>query len=221
MPHEPTSYDAVPYESRSFIETHPDHLATIATLFGLEPPAIDRCRVLELGCSHGSNLIPMASALPGSVFVGIDLSTAQIAEGQKAVAVKGLTNIQLKVMNILDVDESLGGFDYLVSHGVYAWVPPAIQDKIFNICATQLTPNGIAFISYNAYPGWYIKKVVRDMIFYHASQFADPLQKVRQARSFVEYLAHAVLPEFVQHLREQPSHCRRCHAGAIGFFLPA
>jgi len=75
MSQEPTSYDVVPYESRSFVETHPDHLSTMSTLFGLEPPAIDRCRVLELGCSHGSNLIPMATALSGSAFVGIDPSS--------------------------------------------------------------------------------------------------------------------------------------------------
>jgi ubiquinone/menaquinone biosynthesis C-methylase UbiE len=195
MPIEPTSYDAIPYESKSFIETHPDHLAAIATLFGLKPPAIDRCRVLELGCSHGSNLIPMASALPSSTFVGIDLSPVQIAEGQKAAAAKGLTNIQLQVQNILDLDKSFGQFDYIVCHGVYSWVPPAVQDKIFNICATQLTSNGIAIVSYNAYPGWYIKKVVRDMIYYHACQFGEPREQVRQARSFIEYLAHHVLPE--------------------------
>ena len=195
MPNEPTSYDVVPYESRCFVETHPDNLATIATLFGLDPPAIDRCRVLELGCSHGSNLIPMASALPASTFFGIDLSAAQIADGQKTAAARGLTNIQLKVLNILDVDESLGRFDYIVCHGVYSWVPPAVQDKIFDICATQMTPNGIAFISYNTYPGWFIKKVVRDMIYYHASQFAEPLERVRQARWFLEYLARSVVPE--------------------------
>jgi SAM-dependent methyltransferase len=195
MPIESTSYDVVPYESRSFVETHPDHLATMATLFGLEPPAIDRCRVLELGCSQGSNLIPMATALPGSTFVGIDLSARQIADGQKTATALGLTNIQLKALNILDVDESFGRFDYIVCHGVYSWVPSAIQDKILHICAKQLAPNGIALISYNTYPGWYVKQVVRDMIFYHARQFAEPLEQVRQARSFLDYLARSVAPD--------------------------
>jgi hypothetical protein len=137
----------------------------------------------------------MASAWPGSSFVGIDLSAAQIADGQMRAAAQALTNIQLKVLNIMDVTESLGQFDYIVCHGVYSWVPPAVQDKILNICATQLTFNGVAFISYNTYPGWYIKKVVRDMIYYHASQFAEPLEQVRQARWFLEYLAGCVIPE--------------------------
>src|SRR5947209_472432 len=195
MPNERTSYDVVPYESRCFVETHPDNLATIATLFGLNPPAIDRCRVLELGCSHGSNLIPMASALPGGTFLGVDLSARQIEEGQKKAAELGLKNIELKVLNILDIDERLGPFDYLVCHGVYCWVPPAVQDKILSICAAQLTPQGIAFISYNTLPGWYIKKVVRDMIYYHARQFAEPFEQVRQARWFAEFLACCVVQE--------------------------
>src|SRR5262249_10589850 len=59
-----TSYDEVPYESYPFSQTHPDRLATVATLFGMRPAPVDRCRVLELGCAAGGNLIPMALALP-------------------------------------------------------------------------------------------------------------------------------------------------------------
>ncbi len=51
----PTSYDLVPYESRP---THPDRLAIVTTLFGMRPP-VNRCRVLELGCASGGNLIPI------------------------------------------------------------------------------------------------------------------------------------------------------------------
>ena len=57
----PSTYDEIPYESQSFSQTHPDRLATIATLFGMTPPPVRRCRVLELGCAMGANLIPMAS----------------------------------------------------------------------------------------------------------------------------------------------------------------
>ena len=47
-----TSYDEVPYPSGAFEQTHPDRLATMATLFGMTPAQVDRCRVLELGW-HG------------------------------------------------------------------------------------------------------------------------------------------------------------------------
>src|SRR5262245_62555163 len=90
-----TSYDEVPYESFPFAQTHPDRLATVATLFGMQPAPADRCRVLELGCAAGGNLIPMAVALPQSSFLGIDLSGRQVADGQKVVGALGLTNIEL------------------------------------------------------------------------------------------------------------------------------
>src|SRR5262245_43652043 len=74
----PTSYGLVPYESRSFPQSQPDRLATIATLLGMKPVSLTASRVLEIGCAGGGNLIPMAVSLPGSTFVGIDLSARQI-----------------------------------------------------------------------------------------------------------------------------------------------
>src|SRR5439155_909713 len=74
QPPQRSVYDEVPYESRAFTETHPDRLATVATLFGLKPPPVEKCRVLELGCADGTNLIPMAIGLPEGTFVGVDLS---------------------------------------------------------------------------------------------------------------------------------------------------
>lgn len=44
-----TSYDEVPYESNPFPQTHPQRLAALASLFGLNPPDIHQCRVLEMG----------------------------------------------------------------------------------------------------------------------------------------------------------------------------
>jgi hypothetical protein len=54
----PTPYDQIPYKSYPFPQSHPERLATIATLMGLNPPPIDRCRVLELGGSSGGNRAP-------------------------------------------------------------------------------------------------------------------------------------------------------------------
>ena len=62
--HTKNSYDRVPYTSLPFQLTLPDRLATLATLFSVTPPALDSCRVLELGCAAGGNLIPMAVAMP-------------------------------------------------------------------------------------------------------------------------------------------------------------
>jgi hypothetical protein len=60
----PVCYDEVPYKSHAFHQTHLDRLATVATLLGLTPPRPERCRVLELACAGGGNLIPMAESFP-------------------------------------------------------------------------------------------------------------------------------------------------------------
>jgi SAM-dependent methyltransferase len=185
------SYDEVPYDSKPLFATHPDCLATAGRLRGLATAPAGNCRVLELGCATGGNLIPMAYALPGSRFVGIDLSAAQIAAGQELCRQTGLKNIELKTASIADLDESWGQFDYIICHGVFSWVPPPIRDKILWICRHLLTPAGVAYISYNTYPGWHLKNIVRDLMRYHAARFDDPQTKIDQARSIVAFMAQA------------------------------
>ena len=148
-----TSYDRLPYEARSYPRTHPDRLATMATLVGMRPPPVPGCRVLELGCAAGGNLLPMASALPESTFVGIDLSARQVGEGQRLIEAFELRNVRLEVGTILEVDESWGVFDHIICQGVHSWVPTRVRDKILAVCAHHLTANAVAYISYNTHPG--------------------------------------------------------------------
>ena len=185
------SYDAVPYESLPFNETHPDRLAALATLFGMSPTPVERCRVLELGCAGGGNLIPMAVALPGSSFVGVDLSPRQIADGQAVVRALGVSNIELKALDIRSINADFGEFDYLICHGVFSWVPADVQDKIFAICTQNLTANGVAVVSYNTYPGWHDWLVARDVMTYHVRGLTDPLARVQQARAFLGFVAQS------------------------------
>ena len=186
-----TTYDAIPYESKPFRETRPERLAAIARLFGLESPPVERARVLEIGCSMGGNLIPMAQDLPQGRFVGIDASSRQIAEGWKTVEALGLKNIELRHLDLLDVDRDLGEFDYIVSHGVFSWVPQRVQNRMLELCQRHLRPNGVAYISYNTYPGWHIRGIVRDMMLYRGGQFADPATRLAQAKSLVAFVAQA------------------------------
>ncbi len=185
------SYDVVPYTSYPYARTHPDRLATVARLFGMEPAPVTRCRVLELGCAAGGNLIPMAELLPGSEFVGIDLSARQVEEGAAAVEALGLRNVSLRHGDLREVDEGWGQFDYVICHGVYSWVPRPVQDAILEIAARRLGPQGIAYVSYNTYPGWHLREAVRHMMRYHTAQFEDPEQRTGQAGALVDFLAKA------------------------------
>lgn len=189
------SYDEVPYASQAFAQTHPDRLATLGRIFGLATPAIEHCRVLELGCAAGGNLIPMAYALPRSEFIGVDLSQRQVAEGQQRIAALGLRNVRIEHASIMDVDARWGRFDYLLCHGVYSWVEREVQDKILQIAADQLNPDGLAYVSYNTYPGWHMRESVRHMMRYHAMPFEQPQERIDQARALLDFVASAVPAE--------------------------
>jgi methyltransferase-like protein/SAM-dependent methyltransferase len=189
------SYDEVPYESHPYAQTHPSRLAVVARLFGLDPPPVETARVLELGAAAGGNLLPVAEAFPASWCVGIDLSARQVADGEQFARRLGLKNLSLRHASITDVDDTYGTFDYVVCHGVFSWVPTAVREAILDVCARRLAPNGVAYVSYNTYPGWHMRGMIRDMMRYHALRFADPKQRVGQARALLDFLAQSCRQE--------------------------
>jgi SAM-dependent methyltransferase len=192
-----TSYDEVPYPSQPFRYTHPDHLAVVATLLGLSPARADHCRVLELGCASGGNLIPLAYTYPDSTFLGIDLSVEQIRQGEGLRAALGLANLELRALDLVDVDDEFGTFDFIICHGVYSWVPAAVQDQILEISARLLAPDGIGFVSYNTFPGWHMRGLIRAMMGLHDRRFRDrpAAERVAEARALLAFLAEAVPQE--------------------------
>jgi methyltransferase-like protein/2-polyprenyl-3-methyl-5-hydroxy-6-metoxy-1,4-benzoquinol methylase len=184
-----TRYDTVPYPIKSFPQTHPAKTSVTARLFGMTPAPVEKCRVLELGCAHGGNLVPMAQALPESQFVGIDLSQRQIDAGKKMIEGAGLKNVELRQANILDLNPAeLGTFDYVIAHGLFTWVKKEVQDKILKIAHDCLNPQGVAYISYNTLPGWRMRGMLREMMMFHTSQFPDEATKAKQGYALINFL---------------------------------
>jgi 2-polyprenyl-3-methyl-5-hydroxy-6-metoxy-1,4-benzoquinol methylase/methyltransferase-like protein len=188
------TYDELPYADTSFRAIHPDRLAVMATLHGLHAPPVDACRVLEIGCGIGGNVLPMAEALPNASFLGIDISPRQIDLGRAAATELGLPNIEFRVQNLLELAPADGKFDYILCHGVFSWVPPDVQDGILRVCSRHLRPLGLAVISYNALPGWRAQMAVRDVLRMGARGAAGAglVQQVRQARAFLDATAKAL-----------------------------
>jgi methyltransferase-like protein/SAM-dependent methyltransferase len=187
-----TNYDDVPYPNLSHVQSHPDSLATLAQLLGLKPAPVDGCRVLEIGCALGGNLLPMALGLPTSRFVGIDYSPVQIEAAQAAQAALGLENVELRCLDIMDVTPELGEFDYIIAHGIYSWVPEPVRDQLLEVCRQNLAPHGIAYVSYNVYPGWHMLGSLREMMLYHIRDLTVPAERAAQARSLLNFLAESV-----------------------------
>jgi methyltransferase-like protein/2-polyprenyl-3-methyl-5-hydroxy-6-metoxy-1,4-benzoquinol methylase len=187
-----SSYDDVPYLTRPRYSTHPDCLATMAVLAGMQPASVAGCRVLELGCGPGGNLLPLADAFPDSDFVGVDLSARQIQMGQELCAGLELTNLRLVAASILDVDETFGNFDYVICHGVYSWVPAEVRTGILRVCQGRLKPHGVAMISYNTYPGWHLRGPVGEMLRFHVRDIKDAQARAEASRRFLAFVASSV-----------------------------
>lgn len=183
------SYDVMPYPSKFFLQTHPDRLAVLATLFGMMPARVENCRVLELGCGNGSNLISHAYSLPKASFVGVDVAENHIADAKRGAAELDLQNTEFYQMDVMEMSaEQFGKFDYVIAHGLFSWVPDFVRDKTLALYRELLTENGVGYVSYNAFPGAHTRQMAQKMMRYHARHFDEPLDKVGKAVSFLAFL---------------------------------
>ena len=193
------AYDQVPYRSVAFSQTHPGALAAIARLFGVHTGDVCRCRVLEIGCAEGGNLIPMAAQLPDCQFLGVDLSARQIAAGRQLIQHAGLTNIRLEQCHLADLAAASGGhqeqFDYIIAHGVLSWVPHDVQQRLLEVMARRLAPSGVAYLSYNTLPGCLVSSAFRSILHDPARPDAGSSSWLTDVRSRVELLRDFPWPE--------------------------
>lgn len=188
MQPENARYDAFAYPGYSYPNTHPDRLAVMAILHGISPVPVNHARVLEIACGDGANVIPLAYAMPTSEFVGFDLAQLPVERAQACIRTLGLKNIRIFQGDLLELDTDLGQFDYIIAHGLYAWVPKPVRDRLLALCSELLSSNGVAFVSYNALPGSYLRLMTREMMKFRAGDSADPEESVKAGLDFVQWL---------------------------------
>jgi SAM-dependent methyltransferase len=200
------SYDAMSYSSKFFPQTHPDNLAMLATLFGMTPASVENCRVLELGCGTGSNLISQAYNLPGANFVGVDLAANHIAAAREAAEELNVKNIEFRQMDITEMTRAeFGEFDFVIAHGLFSWVPDSVRARILPLCREMLAENGIGYVSYNAYPGAHQFRLIGDMMGFYTRHILEPTEKVTKSVAFLAFLAEHGFgePEYRTTLKEK------------------
>lgn len=178
-------YDTVTYPGQPQPAAHPDRLASMATLFGMRSAPIERCRMLELGCGDAAHLVSVAFGLPGSQFVGVDLAETAIARGHKAIETLRLSNVRLIAGDLVNLPANLGQFDYIVAHGLYSWVPQPVRERVLQICHDCLSADGVAYISYNAYPGSHTRQIASQIMRYHTTGM-QPIHRPAAARELLQ-----------------------------------
>ena len=161
-----TIYSELGYKSMPFPYTTPATLEAYAALVGVSAPNPKTARVLELGATYGGNIISQALFNPDATFVGIELSQEQVEKGNEVIANAGLTNVSLIQSDIASIGSEIGTFDYIIAHGVYSWVDDGVKDALLRLIDEHLVEDGIAYISYNTYPGWHTMDEVRQLMMF-------------------------------------------------------
>ena len=161
-----TIYSELGYKSMPFPYTTPATLEAYAALVGVSAPNPKTARVLELGATYGGNIISQALFNPDATFVGIELSQEQVEKGNEVIANAGLTNVSLIQSDIASIGSEIGTFDYIIAHGVYSWVDDGVKEALLRLIDEHLAEDGIAYISYNTYPGWHTMDEVRQLMMF-------------------------------------------------------
>lgn len=183
------SYDELPYDSLPLPETQPDFLAAVARLHGFDAPDPAHARILELGCAQGGNLIPLAWRWPHAQCVGVELSRVQADAGAAFIQSLGLPNVRIMHGDLAALPDDLGNFDYIIAHGVFSWVPPAVQQALLDVCRRHLSPQGLAYISFNVTAGWTALQPLRDALLARSASESSAPQRYAAARRVLDELS--------------------------------
>jgi methyltransferase-like protein len=157
----------------------------------MQPAPVDRCRVLEIGCGPGVNILPMAERHPDSTFVGVDRRPNALAAARHFAAQAALPNVAFHDWKPGQTCNELGAFDYVICHDVYSRLALAEQDALLELCRARLGPQGVLYLSYRAQPGWIVPGVVRDLAQRLSAGADSASQSMQQSRRALEFLSQS------------------------------
>lgn len=167
-------------KEQAWAPASPVHLRAVAHLCGHQAPPLETARVLELGCGRGRHIQAFALAYPGAQVVGVDIRPDELSAAENEAVALGIRNLQFLPMLYVDVDETLGQFDYIIVRDEYSWAPDLMREALLRICARNLAPGGVVHFGFHTYPGGRILDVVRDAIQLHAHDAAS-MDEIRSA----------------------------------------
>ncbi|KRA53067.1 class I SAM-dependent methyltransferase [Devosia sp. Root635] len=158
------AYDEVAYPAPILSMLTPDRLGAAGAMHGWRAPRPQTASYLEIGCGDGYNLIGIGAVTPEGRHVGFDLSSAAAARGATIAAAAGLANVDIQAGDILDYPREGEKFDYIVSHGVYTWIPQHVRPALLELIGRRLAPGGVAYVSFDALPAAAPKAYIHDFL---------------------------------------------------------
>ncbi len=184
----------VPYVAGFTAELAPEWLDLVATVCGFAaPPRGDGFAWCELGCGPGMAPIIFAATHPEGVFHGVDAMPDHIARGRAIAEPAGLGNLTFHALDFARATAlDLPKFDYIVAHGVYAWIDETAAASMRGFIERHLKPGGLVYVSYNAMPGWASDGPFQHLLYALAERGSgDSIARFTRAASIVERLHKA------------------------------
>ena len=144
------------YPTRCYRALAPGFLAAAAAAHGVWAPAPGGpYRYCEPGCGTGLTLAVLAAANPRCRFTGIEGDPAHAAAARELAGRCGLDNLHIVEADLRTLDpDTLPDYQFIALHGVYSWVDDSVRAALRRLLARRLVPGGLAYVSYNAMPGW-------------------------------------------------------------------
>jgi SAM-dependent methyltransferase len=202
----------VPYV-RGFISSiAPAVLDHVALVRGFAPPARERgFTYCDLGCGQGVTTAVLAATHSAGVFYGIDFMPDHIDHARRFASEASASNA---IFHRADFKTAAGfdlpRFDYIVCHGVYAWVNDQVQTDLRHFIDLHLKPGGLVYLSYNALPGWAtefpFQRLVRSL---GETVDGDSRKRVTAAIDIVLALAAAKVPALTESFMVKELEARR------------
>jgi SAM-dependent methyltransferase len=183
------------YTSGYHREMAPAHMAFAAALKSQAVPDPSRpLTYCDLGCGQGVHTNVLAAAYPHIEFHANDFNPAHVVGARRLAAEAGSTNVHFyedSFEEFLDQPKLPDSFDVIVMHGIYSWVTPENRAVLRRFLRKKLRPGGLAYISYNALPGWSALAPIRRLMQLHNSGGGSTAARLQPALDFVQAM-HAV-----------------------------
>jgi SAM-dependent methyltransferase len=164
----------ITYMTGYYRQQSPSVIALACLLGGVVSPLPgpdDPLSYVELGCGQGLGALVLAASNPHWKVTAIDFNPAHVASARAWAAQAGIDNV-----NFLEADLStladdpaaaqVPEADFVSMHGLWSWVPPAVQAGVVRLLRAKVKPGGAVHVSYNALPAWGgalgMQRVMRD-----------------------------------------------------------
>ncbi|MEA3642608.1 MAG: class I SAM-dependent methyltransferase [Lamprobacter sp.] len=178
---------------------------------GFKAPQTSKFRYLELGCGQGFGLNLIAALYPDSDFVGVDFNPQHIAHARDLAAAAGLTNVRFEEADFMALSRNwpYGQFHFVVLHGIYSWVSETLRGAICSCLDQALLSGALAYVSYNAMPGWISALPLQKLLQRHQiARGLSPLPAIDQGFAFMDQLSSSgaalfnALPQLAKRMEE-------------------